>query len=62
MDKLTCECVPGVEVLPKASEVEALEGALLHWHNAVESRYGEYAAMATWRRACKVVADFERGE
>lgn len=62
MDKITCECVPGVEVLPHAREVEALEGALLRWYDVVESRYGEHAAMATWRRSCKVVVDFERGE
>lgn len=62
MEKLTCECVPvGVEVLPKVSEVEALEGAFLAWHGLVESRYGEGAAYRTWRQACRVVVDFENG-
>ena len=65
MEKLTCECLPHgvrVTVLPSNVEVAALEGALLAWHARVEQRYGDHAAFITWRAACKLVVDFERGE
>lgn len=71
MDKLTSECIPysgpafvvgrGYVVPPAASEVDALELALLRWQSMVTLRYGMRAADQSWRRACKVVRDFERG-
>ena len=65
MDKLTCETLPHgvrVTVLPSNVEVAALEGALLAWRRTVEARYGATVADHAWRRACRTVVDFERGE
>lgn len=74
MDKLTSECIPYIgpafvvgqgyvpDVLPKESEVDALELAFLRWERIVTLRYGDKAGGESWRRACKVVRDFERGE
>lgn len=72
MDKLTTDSIPytgptfhvgrGYAVLPSMREVEALEGALLAWRRTVEARYGATVADHAWRRACRTVVDFERGE
>ena len=74
MEKLTTECIPYTgpvfvvgagykpEILPSSKEVEALEDALIRWHRLVSDRYGSSRGFASWRRACKIVIDFERGE
>lgn len=51
-----------MDVLPSWREVDALETALLVWRRSVESRYGTARADQSWRRACRVVIAFERGE